>query len=303
MNAASAKKITLIALLFTLICCAAFSQGKVGYFVGTGIVFYNGDINERTTKIISTGKVFKPFISLGVNYRLGKRMETSLQYFYGNVGGADSLATEPDNKVRNLSFKSSINELSLQLEYHLFDVYRARRLNPYVFAGAGFFHFNPTAELNGVTYNLQPLGTEGQYIGTGGYEKPYKLTQVCLPVGIGVYFQLHSNWRLKIHFANHFIFTDYLDDVSTVYPDSSLLAATPNGPTAVAFSNRRIKGGFPPAKIERGNPSLNDNYSDIGITIIYNPGVLSGTNTYGSGKFKHKSGNRFNKKNTCPAYD
>jgi hypothetical protein len=302
MNAVIAKKI-FITFSFLWIYCTSFSQYRMGYFAGSGIVFYNGDINERTTKIISPGKVFKPFIRLGINYRIGNRMETSLGYFYGNIGGADSLATEKDNRTRNLSFQSSINELSIQLEYHLFSVYRARRLNPYVFAGAGIFHFNPTAELNGVKHDLQPLGTEGQFISNGGYSKPYKLTQVCVPLGIGLYFQINPNWRIKVHYANHFTFTDYLDDVSTVYPDSSLLSGTPNGPVAVLLSNRRLKGTFPPDKTERGNPSLRDSYSDIGITVIYNPGQLNGMNVYGMGKYKHKNSNHFNKKNLCPAYE
>jgi uncharacterized protein DUF6089 len=298
----AAKKLS-ITFLMMLMFGASFSQGKSGYFAGAGVIFYNGDLNERTTKIISPGKVFKPFITAGLNYRLGKRTELSLGFLYGTIGGADSLASEKDNRTRNLSFKSVIEELSLQFEYHLFNVYRQRRLNPYVFAGGGVFHFNPITELNGVKYALQPVGTEGQYTGNDKYSKPYKLTQFSIPVGIGLYFQLNPHWRLKIYYANHFTFTDYLDDVSTIYPDSFLLANAPNGQLAVSLSNRRLKSGYPNEKASRGNPSLNDSFANIGITIIYNPGELKGARSFGSGRFKHKNKGRFNKNTLCPAYD
>jgi len=291
-----------ITFLFLILSTVSFSQGRTGYFIGGGIIFYNGDLNERTTKVFSAGKVFKPAIFAGINYRLEKRTEVSLQVLYGNIGGADSLASEKDNRTRNLSFQSVITELSLQLEYHLFSFYRERMLNPFIFAGGGIFHFNPVAELNGVNYDLQSVGTEGQYIANSDYPQPYKLTQFSIPVGIGIYFQLHPNWRIKIHYANHFTFTDYLDDVSNIYPDSTLLANSPAGQIAVSLSNRRLTGNYPVTHVERGNPSLNDSFSDIGISIIYNPGASGNGKGYGSG-YKKTSGKKIKKNNLCPAYD
>src|SRR6185436_14515706 len=116
------QKSTGISFLFMFLFSCSFSQGKLGYFAGTGVVYYNGDINEKSNKIISPGKIFKPFLRVGISYRVSSRIETSLGFFYGNIGGADSLATEQDNRTRNLSFQSVIEELSLQLEYHLFSI-------------------------------------------------------------------------------------------------------------------------------------------------------------------------------------
>ncbi|MEO5572313.1 MAG: DUF6089 family protein [Bacteroidia bacterium] len=301
-NSGRIRKI-IAAFTMLLLFSAVSAQHSLGYFLGVGVVYYNGDLNERSSKLISSNKVFKPFLKVGLNYSLGKRTEATLGFFYGNVGGADSLAAEKDNRERNLSFKSVIEDLSLQLEYHLFSFCNEKRLNPFIFAGAGVFHFNPTTVLNGVKYELQPVGTEGQYIGSGDHPKLYKLTQVNIPVGIGIYFQLNTYWRLKIHYANHFTFTDFLDDVSTAYPDSTLLSKTPQGNLAVQLSSRRLNGIYPPSTVERGNRELNDSFSEIGITIIYNPkGLISGRNS-GSGNFKRKGSHKFNKKNLCPAYD
>jgi hypothetical protein len=302
LKATACVKKLIATFIVLLIFRPASSQHSLGYFAGTGVVYYNGDLNERSSKIISPDKVFKPFLKLGLNYSLGKRMETSLGFFYGNIGGADALAKEKDNRVRNLSFKSVIYEGSLQLEYHLFSFYKEWFLNPYVFAGAGIFHFNPTAILNGVKYDLQSIGTEGQYIGNDNYPKPYKLMQASIPVGIGLCFRLNPKWRLKLQYANHFTFTDYLDDVSTTYPDYALLANTPNGPVAVLLSNRRLNGVYPKTKIERGNSALNDSFSEIGVAIIYNPAGLTNGKSLSSGHFKRKSKNKFDKNTLCPAY-
>lgn len=292
---------TTISFCLLLFSQLVFSQGRLGFLAGGGVVFYNGDLNEKTTKIISPSKVFKPFFRLGLNYRIGNRLESSLSYFYGNIGGADSLAQENDNRLRNLSFKSYIHQISLQFEYHLFSVYKSSRINPFIFAGVGVFQFNPTAVLNGITYELQPIGTEGQYLNAVNYSSPYKLTQMSLPIGIGIYFQLSKYWRLKIDYTNHFTFTDYLDDVSTIYPDSTILSYGPNGALAVALSSRRLDG-YPPKDRSRGNSKFNDSFSDIGVTLLYNPGQLH----IGRGKNANKAHRNYQRfkgrKTLCPDF-
>lgn len=301
-------------LLFSFKLCCIFlciqsfqkvnGQGRTGYLLGTGLMYYNGDLDEETKKIISPSKVFNPFVKAGINYRIGTRSEASLAFQWGSIEAADSLDQEKNHIIRNQSFKSVIQEVSFQLEYHLFNVYRQRTFNPYIFGGIGVFRFNPTAELNGVAYELQPLGTEGQYIGTSNYPKPYKLIQASIPVGIGIYLQLNPHWRLKIDYANHFTLTDYLDDVSTQYADSTLLAHSRSGLLAASLASKRLDG-YPNAGRSRGNPKFHDSFSHIGITILYNPGELGGARGYGAyqGGVNGGHGHKRKKKNSCPAYD
>lgn len=258
-------------------------------------MFYNGDLDEKKFKIYSEAKVYKPFVRAGVNYRLLNRAELTLSFLYGHIEAADSLTGETDNILRNLSFKSVIAELSLQAEYYLFNLYDRRFMNPYIFAGAGVFHFDPTAELNGQKFKLQPLGTEGQFIGSDVYAKPYKLNQVSFPVGAGISFQLHPSWRLRLDAGVHITLTDHLDDLSTVYPDSALLAATPNGPLAVAFSNRSLLNNISENRT-RGNASQKDNFVHVGLTLLYTPG--GGDGRKNSGRRAGRKG-----KHACPAYN
>ena len=285
----------LILALFMQISNETKAQGRFGFSLGGGLVLYNGDLSERSFNPFIKTKIYKPFVRAGINYKIFPRIEASLSFMYGHLEGADSLAKEKDNVLRNESFKSVIEELSLTFEYHFLTW---GRLTPFVFAGAGVFHFNPTAELNGIRFELQPLGTEGQYINSanGLYPSPYKLTQASVPVGIGVYYMISESWMLKLDYANHFTFTDYIDDVSRIYPDSASFAQAPNGQLAVLLSNRRLDTIYPDEKRPRGNSNYNDGFTHIGLSIFFYPGK-NNNNAYGQRK-KGKS----SKKNSCPAF-
>jgi hypothetical protein len=295
-------KIKSFYLLLIIAACMQFgneatAQGRLGYFIGGGLMLYNGDLTEKSLNPLAATKIYKPFIRAGINYVIVPKFEASLSFMYGHVEGADSLATEKDNIIRNQSFKSVIEELSLTFEYHLFTY---GHWTPFVFAGAGIFHFNPTAELDGIRFELQPIGTEGQNINSGSniYPAPYKLTQLSLPVGIGVYYRINESWMLRLDYANHFTFTDYIDDVSQIYPDSAALAKAPNGQLAVMLSNRRLDTLYPDEKRSRGNPKYNDGFAHIGLAVSFYPGRGNGK-AHGQGtnskSFKRKSLN-------CPGF-
>ncbi len=261
-------KRSFLLLYLTFAFLTSFSQSRFFGTVGTGIIYYNGDLNDK--RIIPPSKIFNAHYTAGIGYNIDGIFDVRLQYLHGNIEGADSISNEYDNKVRNLSFKSKIDEVTITAHIKFFKLHKKKLFNPYVFGGIGMFWFNPTAELNGTTYELQPIGTEGQYLG-GNYPSPYKLRQRVIPLGLGVNINLNSNWKLKVEFAEHFTSTDYLDDASSRYPDSSLLAAV-GGPVAIALSNRRIdtKGFFPVGR-SRANTKKNDNYVRFTVGLIYNP--------------------------------
>ena len=229
-------------------------------------MFYNGDLSSADP--IPDGKLINLYASGDVSWLLIDRLDMSLGLMYGRIEGADSLVNERDNLARNLSFFSPYLEANLQFRLSLLSVKNEFRVNPYLLGGAGGVWFNPKAELNGVEYELQPLGTEGQFIPGGGYEDPYNRITLTLNGGGGIYVTLTENWRLRIEGAAHFTLTDYLDDVSTIFPDSTDLSMTPNGLIAVQLSSRRPKG-FPKKGRSRGNSGNNDIVMRFGITAVY----------------------------------
>ncbi len=267
---------------------ASHSQANTGISLGGGIIYYTGDLTDKSSKVFASSVFFHPYASLGVTHWFSGYLEGSAFLLHGKVDGADSLSKEKSNLRRNLSFTSDIDEFLLRFEINTSHRYERRRINLFAFAGASVFRFNPKANLNGTWYELQPLGTEGQYIENGGYAKPYKLIQPAIPIGFGITVLAGRKIRVKAEFCHRILFTDFLDDVSTIYPDLEALSANPGGDIAVALSNRRPDGNTPAINSLRGNPDSNDALSHFGISLIYNPGISTCPATFKSTRIKHR---------------
>jgi hypothetical protein len=92
---------------------------------------------------------------------------------------------------------------------------RGLNMDLYVFAGFGGMYFNPKAEYQGTWVALQPIGTEGQ--GLDGQPAKYSRFTFTVPYGIGVGKSIDRYWSVNVEFTMRATFTDYIDDVSTVY--------------------------------------------------------------------------------------
>lgn len=264
------KKIGFFTLVI-LLCAASQAQYRFGYFragLSVGATNYLGDLDDDITF-----KFTKPGVGLIGAFRFNPHMEARFNVYQGWLGATDRNSIAKPRENRNLSFRSPVTEASFTMAYSLFGIgrgYRFRpKFNPYVFAGVGIFKFNPQAKLNNQWYDLQPLGTEGQYLSGNSpsgkpYPKPYALTQVCMPVGGGVQIMLNKNWDLFAELGWRKTFTDYLDDVSSRYPDLNALAAS--NPIAATLSNR----GYPSvARYKRGDNKQYDWYVYSNVTASY----------------------------------
>jgi len=165
----------------------------------------------------SSGSIF-----LGAMYQnfVGARLEVS----FGQISGADSLGGL--YKERNLSFRSKINEIALIGEFHPFmmnnNLKEPSSFSPYIAAGIGWFSYNPQAYYQNKWVDLRPLRTEGQGFAEYPDREIYKLSQVSLPVGLGVRYELSQMFNLRFEILNRFTFTDYLDDASKPNIDRAL---------------------------------------------------------------------------------
>ncbi len=293
----------LIGLLALALPFGSIAQDRTGFMLGAGIMRYNGDVGKLKNRFVSPAKVLRLYGKAGITYRLTGHLEGSLNYMHGSVEDADSLSDNDDQVIRNQSFQSSIDELSLQLDMYLFHLLDGRKVNPFFTAGAGMLWFNPQAYLGGNWFDLQPLGTEGQNLADPIYADPYKLREYTFLLGAGVSFQLAPSWRLRFESAYHMTTTDYLDDVSTIYPDLTQLAQQPFGPLAVQLSNRRLETSAPEAGRSRGNPDSNDSFLHFGLSVIFNPsGWIKGNGRSRSG-YPNRGRGRMGKSQRCPAFD
>lgn len=161
---------------------------------------------------------FRPSVGVyaGLLYRelLGLRLEAT----FGTITATDKKATKKVLKNRNLSFKSNITEISLLAEFHPLKLKQAYTpaLSFYLLAGVGYFSFNPQASLNNKWIALQPLHTEGQGFPETNIPN-YKLSQINLPLGGGLQYNLSERFVLRGEAVYRLLNTDYLDDVSRKY--------------------------------------------------------------------------------------
>lgn len=270
------KKVTFFALL-CLIQVTAFSQLVEAGLMG-GAMFYKGDL---------TPGLYSPLHPAGgmlIRFNVHERVSLKGNVLIGSVSGADNVPenqNNPDRLRRNLSFHSSIIEFAAEVELNLIKEFNSkgeRRICvPYVFAGLETFHFNPKADLtdsiSGVTttYELQPLGTEGQGLTKYPGLKRYNLTAFGFPMGLGVKVHMGKYWSLGAEMGMRKTLTDYLDDVSGFYVERDLISAQ-YGPVAGRLADRTyevLPGVENPKGNIRGNPTNQDWYGFTGIWVSY----------------------------------
>jgi len=262
--------------LFILFLLSVLFVPAQRVFIGVagGLSNYNGDLLDK----LYHKKLTNGFIGLTVHYELQDQILLRGAYNFARVDGSDIYSEKEDLRMRNLHFESAISEFSIVGEYYLFNLYE-RRFSPYGFVGLGIFHFDPyTYDSAGTKIFLKPLSTEGQ--GIYPDKKPYSLWQPTIPFGGGVKFAISENLRIGFEIGIRKTFTDYLDDVSTSYPDQNDLLAA-RGQTAVDFSYRsdEVPGGnaaFPTKATQRGGAEQKDMYYFTGLNIMFRPSFGGG---------------------------
>jgi opacity protein-like surface antigen len=255
-------------LLFTLIFFTKNLHSQKGFELGgwLGISNYFGDLN--------TGfNLSRPGLAGGVNYRMlfNDRLAFKSALNYGSVSGNDKYSSNPFETNRNLSFKSNLFDLTNQFEFNFLPYIHGTSTDyftPYILAGLNIFYYNPTAELDGKKYSLREYGTEGQALGEEYFEFSSGLT-----VGGGLKWDINHKLSLNLEASYRFIFTDYLDDVSTAYPNIGELRSI-RGDEGVKLSDRSGIPGFAVQGKQRGNSRDNDKFSFIGLSLMYYFGQL-----------------------------
>ena len=260
--------------IFFLLTVLFAPAQRVFIGVAGGLANYNGDLLDK----LYPKKITNGFIGFTVHYELQDQILLRGSYNFARVNGSDVYSEKEDLRMRNLHFESAISEFSIVGEYYLFNLYE-RRFSPYGFVGLGIFHFDPyTYDSAGTKVFLKPLSTEGQ--GIYPDKKPYSLWQPTIPFGGGVKFAISENLRIGFEIGIRKTFTDYLDDVSTSYPDQNDLLAA-RGQTAVDFSYRsdEVPGGnaaFPTKATQRGGAEQKDMYYFTGLNIMFRPSFGGG---------------------------
>jgi Domain of unknown function (DUF6089) len=260
-------------LLFFLAFISLSTSTNAQYFeagVTAGASGYVGELQPGIPEIRSLGATYGAVLRYHASPRFSFKMTGMAGEFY-----ATDRYARNSRIYRNLEARTKYYELAATAELNLFkyDVLDGKWTAPYLFVGVAGFYFNPQAR---TTYgqqkewvNLRPLGTEGQTLNGG---KPYSAFQVAIPMGLGVKFALSQRINIGFEGGIRYCFTDYLDDVSSNYPD--LAAIGENNPAAVPFVFRTAEATGSkleyPLGEKRGDSFKSDYYYYLGTTVTVN---------------------------------
>lgn len=251
-------------VILTTLTSQAQTYWDLGFFVGSS--YYIGDLN--TSKHFASKHTHPSF---GLHLRKNKNSRWSFKGLvkYGKISADDAESEDPFQINRNLSFESVIIEAGGTVEFNFlkFDPYDKSSyfqypdyITPYAFIGLAGVYYNPKTELDGNTYELRDLKTEGQ---------DYSTIAIAVPFGMGVKFRLSERLVMELEYGFRKTYTDYLDDVSDKYPDNPADLTE----TAADLSDRSLEQNGPNGTnwgTQRGNPNKRDWYNFAGMSISFN---------------------------------
>lgn len=263
----------LIFLFVTFILLSTASSAQYYEFGGgLGSTLYYGDLNAPDLSTNLGNAEFGGQLML--RYIADKNMAIRANLTLGKLSGDDRKSELEFQKIRNLRFTSIMVEGVLLGEYYIFgyDAEAGTQLfSPYLTGGLGLIYFNPKTDFNGETYALQPLGTEGQ--GLPGQASKYSKMALTIPFGGGVKIKLNDRYNLGFEILARRSFSDYIDDVSTVYANTDDLLAA-NGAISAALADRRGEAlGIPQLNTpgsQRGGAGVDDWYFSFMINLTAN---------------------------------
>lgn len=251
-------------LLSGIVSAQSFYQWKrdrkYSIIASGGLSSYYGDLNNPGDILDLSGS-----FSIGGQYALMDHINIRAQVSYIRLSGDDQDVDEEfGTRNRNLSFRSNNWEFAGMGVFELFprggSYYSRPTFNPYALLGAAVMISNPKAKAlsDGEWHALRPLKTEGE---------DYSAVVFAIPVGFGINLFYNRFLNIGVEGLYRFTFTDYLDDVSTVYIDP----ASFTDPIAAELADRKPEIGLAPAMAgdQRGNPDKNDGYFTIVLKVEY----------------------------------
>lgn len=252
------RRIVAFTIAFSaLVNLSAQKSDEIGIFLGGS--YYTGDLNPNG----HLNSLTRPAAGMVYRHNFNYRLAVAGSALFGSIQGIDARSSSYEQQQRNLSFRSPLYELAGRAEFNFIE-YKIgddkHQFTPFMFLGLALFNFNPKASYGNNWILLQPLKTEGQ-------SKPYKRTQISIPFGAGIKANMAKRIGLVVEWGLRKTFTDYLDDVSTVYADPAVLFAN-GGAIAVAVADRSTTPTDDVGR-QRGNPRNKDWYAFAGFTLTF----------------------------------
>lgn len=221
-----------IAILFLFTCISVVEAQRwrlqrYRVFFGAGFSNYFGDIGGTAADNNYLG-----FADVGINttyssfhfgalYKLQQNLDVKLNVNHAILRGSD-LGSR--NEIRNLSFNSTLWEVSGQVNYIFYSglssgggLFSRRglrgsqpHLNMHVFVGLGGAHYDASLGSEQAVQERLAIGHPGEM------DKQTGLTAV-IPAGVGLSYLLGNFWELGFELGGRYTFTNSLDGFASHY--------------------------------------------------------------------------------------
>lgn len=204
------KVLFLFLILFLFFNKFKAQHTEIGVLFGAS--YYIGELNPSN-----------PFINkinpaIGVLYRKNLNKRYALRYGlnYGLLAADDSYNKTEWNTIRNLSFSTSILEVSGLLEFNFLPYqinnYNTSPFTPFVFIGVAVFRVAPEVKNN----NLNSTSESKSVIAPS------------IPFGVGIKFDFIRNIGLNIEWGIRKTFTDEIDGLPNTYANGYQISNSNN---------------------------------------------------------------------------
>lgn len=249
----------ILTIILFICSCLNVNAQRIELGLTGGCMNYVGDLAPNMV-------MSETHIAYGVfgRYNISSSFALTISRNKGSVSGSDQNVKE--NQFRNLSFKTSIDEYMGVIEFNYLKYALGildKKYTSYVFLGAGLLRYNPQTYFEGSWVDLRPIQTENV---------AYNDFTMIVPFGIGFKWRFAQSYALEANIGFRKVFTDYIDDVSSVYPDPASTAQK-KGAKGAMITDRtaELNGNVPQYKVgdKRGNADFNDWYVSAGISFSY----------------------------------
>ena len=263
-----------IRFLLILSCLAVIFQANAQFDdpktleVGphVGVSYYMGDLNPMLPFAQSQ-------LQYGglVRFNYNNRWTFRFDYSRATVTASDEVIKwRPE---RGLNFTSKINDFSLTAEFNFLEYYTGnpkKNVSPYIFGGISVFQYTAFANVGDLLVDLSDYATEGpEDPDAKWYDKMFGKTSpigVSIPFGMGVKFSLSRHMAATVEWRMQKTFTDYLDDVATVYPEQHAVYTYEDGSTYDLTDP--TDNNYKPGQ-QRGNSALNDWFGMARVSLTW----------------------------------
>jgi hypothetical protein len=244
------------------------------HFGGTA---YIGDLNVWRNLKQWDWKSLKQFhydFGAVVRYNYDTRWSFRLDYSHLKVRAGDVVAAwRPQSK---LNFKSTINDLSLMVEFNFFDYYTGKNdkgVSPYIFAGVSglMYHVQPfTGNDTWDTLYLNGFDSDEEDLFTVDDKRIGHQFALSVPFGVGCKISISEHLATTIEWRMHYTLTDHLDGVHGNYPKihAKLEMVNEQG-EAESYDFTDPAGIFPDEGYQRGNARTNDWFGMFNVSLTW----------------------------------